>query len=163
MKKQITISLLLLLTVLTTGAQTSMRQVFEQMPDSLLPSLSKNNRLDMLDFMEAKMRAEVDNLLECPSEMTALSADSLTVVMSPVLTVKMRLLSTETEYDSLHQVVVVEHCYSLPSDDTSETVRTFYSLRWNRIDSLAPVDRKLLAPLPPSSILKPDEILIKAD
>ena len=33
------------------------RDVFKQMPDSLMPYLSQNNRLDFIDFLDANMKA----------------------------------------------------------------------------------------------------------
>ena len=53
----------------------SVRDALKLMPDSLVPYLSLNNRLDMVDFMDAKMRAAVDNSLGGESEMTFLSDD----------------------------------------------------------------------------------------
>ncbi|MBR6998224.1 MAG: DUF3256 family protein, partial [Prevotella sp.] len=41
-----------------------MADLFKAMPDSLMPYLTKNNRLDMIDFMEANMKAEITNQLE---------------------------------------------------------------------------------------------------
>ena len=133
------------------------RDVFSSMPDSLMPTLTKNNRLDMIDFIDAKMRAEVTNLLEGDSEMLALSDDSLTLRMSPVLTITMYLLSTENEYDSLHQVICMERTYKLSSDTTQQTVRSFYSLKWSPLQHLLDVDEKKLRQLPRSTILKRDE------
>ena len=45
--------LLLLLAQTGRAEGLKMRDVFKQMPDSLLPYLSKNNRLDFIDFMES--------------------------------------------------------------------------------------------------------------
>ena len=60
-----------------SAAQQTISEVFREMPDSLLPTLSKNNRLDMLDFMASGMKAEVTNRLGGRSEMTALTDDSM--------------------------------------------------------------------------------------
>ena len=46
--KKILIAILLF--PLTIQAQLTMRDVFLQMPDSLLPYLSQSNRLDLLDY-----------------------------------------------------------------------------------------------------------------
>ena len=68
------------------------RDVFKQMPASLLPTLSENNRLDMLDFMDSKMKAEVTNRLGGKSEMTLLTDTTLSIRMSEALKVDMLLL-----------------------------------------------------------------------
>ena len=50
-----------------------MRDVFKQMPDSLIPYLSSNNRLDFIDFIDSKMDAEVANSLGGKSRMQKLT------------------------------------------------------------------------------------------
>ena len=56
----------LLLLVLQTGRAEGlkMHDVFKQMPDTLLATLSENNRLDMLDFMASNMKADDLMLLQ---------------------------------------------------------------------------------------------------
>ena len=66
--------------------------LFISMPDSLLPLLSQNNRLDMLDFMEAGMEAEVTNLLNGRSVMTLLTADSLSVQLTEASRLDLKLV-----------------------------------------------------------------------
>ena len=46
--------LLLLLVQMGRAEGLKMREVFKQMPDSLLPYLSENNRLDFIDFIDSK-------------------------------------------------------------------------------------------------------------
>ncbi len=74
----------------TSQAQT-ISEVFKAMPDSLTPYLTTNNRLDLLDFMEAKMKAVVNNELGGETEMTFLSDDSLCVKMNDALTFELKL------------------------------------------------------------------------
>jgi hypothetical protein len=96
---------ILLLSFLLSGqllvhAQTeplNIREVFKQMPDSLLPYLTTNNRLDMMDFMDAKMKAAVDNMLGGESEMTFLSDDSLCIKMSDAMTLELKLQKENSE------------------------------------------------------------------
>ena len=59
--KKIFLSSLLFLVVLSSCAQVRMRDVFAQLPDSVLPLLTKNNRLDCIDFIENNMEARVKN------------------------------------------------------------------------------------------------------
>ena len=67
-KKGLSLALLLLLTV-PAIAQQKMRDVISTMPDSLAPYLTENNRLDMIDFKEANMKAEVHNAFEGKTEL----------------------------------------------------------------------------------------------
>ena len=72
------------------------RDVFRQMPDSLMPYLSTNNRLDFIDFLDSKMKAEIKNQFDGKSEMTALTDDSLSIRMNDALRVDM--LKTDSVY-----------------------------------------------------------------
>ena len=105
--------------------QTTVAAVFKTMPDSLLPVLSKNNRLDMVDFMEAQMRAEVTNLLEGSSEMTALTDDSLSIRIDTVLRVDMLL---RTEADST--IICLRKTYRI-SECQMEIVENNYTTTWH--------------------------------
>ena len=105
------------------GAQLLMSEVFKQMPDSLFPYLTANNRLDMIDFMEAKMKAEVTNALEGTSEMMFLSDDSLSIRMNASLRIDMRL----TERDSL--VVEVAKTYTINGQQEEKLVQ-YFSASW---------------------------------
>jgi len=63
------------------------------MPDSLSPLLTKVNREDCIDFLESKMRAQVENRFGKKSEMTDLSKDYIRMQMSPQTTWQMKLLA----------------------------------------------------------------------
>ena len=61
--KRILFSFLLLLSAAWVSAQTDINAVFVSMPDSLLPLLTRNDRLDLLDYHKAGMEARVTNLM----------------------------------------------------------------------------------------------------
>ena len=69
------------------------KTVFVNMPDSLSPLLTKVNREDCIDFLESKMRAQVENRFGKKSEMTDLSKDYIRMQMSPQTTWQMKLLA----------------------------------------------------------------------
>ena len=54
----------------SVAQELTIRDVFRQMPDSLMPYLSTNNRLDFIDFLDSNMKAEVKNQFDGKSEMT---------------------------------------------------------------------------------------------
>ncbi|GAE82385.1 hypothetical protein JCM10512_586 [Bacteroides reticulotermitis JCM 10512] len=58
------------------------KKLFVSMPDSLCPLLTSVNRADCIDFLESKMKAEVDNRFGKKSEMTDLSKDYIRMQMS---------------------------------------------------------------------------------
>ena len=55
------------------------RTLFINMPDTIMPALTKSERMDFLDYIDSGMKARVRNKLGGESEMTELSDNSLTV------------------------------------------------------------------------------------
>lgn len=101
---------LLLLTLLAGGTTASaqsvrMRDLFATMPDSLMPTLTRNNRLDCIDFIENQMEAKVRDRYEHTAELKQLTADYLLFETSEVSRVEMKLLPLPA--DSLPSVLVV--------------------------------------------------------
>jgi hypothetical protein len=129
----------LLMTFLVSGRAEdsipgdSMDSVFRQMPDSLIPTLSENNRLDMIDFVISNMKAEVTNLFGGKSEMLALTHDSLCIRVSDGLTVRMLLLKPIETMDSCSHVVCMAQTFG--SDSLSLSTRMdYFTSRWQRLD-----------------------------
>lgn len=133
-------------------SQTSIANLFKTMPDSLMPYLTKNNRLDMIDFMEAKMKAEVTNQLGCKSEMKRLTADTLTIQMSESMLTDLFLMQTDEAYDSCMQVICMKKTY-LINDKPVQSVATFFTLNWHPLGDLP----KYSSAINQSSVLRRDE------
>ena len=91
-------------------AQTRMRDVFASAPDSVFPLLTRNNRLDCIDFVENKMPARVKNRLDEVVELQSLTDHYLCLRTSERSQVEMRLLS-----DSLFCLV---NTYEGPAPDS---------------------------------------------
>ena len=123
-----------------------MAALFKEMPDSLMPYLTRNNRLDMLDFMEAHMKAEVTNRFDGKSEMKALTPDSLFIAMNNLLTIDMKLVKVEEPIDSSLVTIRVRRTYTI-NENQAESVVDVYSSAWRLLSSR--VER--------SSILKRDD------
>lgn len=131
MRKYIfTLGVLVSLAVSSSVAQTKIRDIFLQMPDSMLPYLTENNRLDFLDFMDSGMKAEVRNELEGHSEMLALSDEELLLQVSPSMKVQMRMMPVSEEVDSCTQVVCVITTYG---KDAPESQIAVYSVKWRSV------------------------------
>ena len=97
MKKLFLISLLCSSVACMAQNQTqTVRDLFKSMPDSLVPYLSTNNRLDMIDFMDAKMKAIVTNSLGGETEMIYLSDDSLAVKLNESSLLSMKTMQVDT-------------------------------------------------------------------
>lgn len=107
------------------GAQ-DMRTLLVAMPDSILPLLTKNNRMDCVDFVDSKMKAEVKNRLGEVSELKVLTKDYLLLQMTSQSTVEMKLLSVN---DSAKVVCVVRTVCAPVCDSAVE----FYDISWKRL------------------------------
>lgn len=155
MKKLLIISFLAALPFVGRS-QTSIVELFKTMPDSLMPYLTKNNRLDMIDFMEANMKAEVTNQLGCKSEMKSLSDDSLRIQMSESMLTDLYLLPTYEPYDSCMQVICMQKTY-LIREQPVQSVAMFFTLKWRPLGDLPKYSSKINF----SSVLQRDEEVSK--
>ena len=140
-----------------------MRDVFRQMPDSLMPYLTQNNRLDFIDFIDSDMKAEVTNMMGGVSEMTALTDDSLSIRMSDALRVDMLLLDLDVPVDTIRQVVVFVETF-LTDSIYGESVSKIYSVDWQPVTkalSFNELQRKRLEQLRLQNILNWDDDKLK--
>lgn len=119
---------------LAIQAQTA-KDLFLQLPDSLCPLLTSNNRADCIDFLESKMRAVVTNRLGGSSEMTQLTSDYIHLRLTAQSSWEMKVLSAP---DSTVVICVVQTVYGSAADSRL----TMYSLDWNPL----PTSRFFTAP-----------------
>ncbi len=78
---------------LTSLQAQEAKTLFVNIPDSLSPLLTKVNRADCVDFLESKMKAQVENRFGKKSEMTELGKDFIRMQMSPQATWQMKVLA----------------------------------------------------------------------
>ena len=156
MKRRYLGYLLLLFASVCSAQEQTLRDVFRQIPDSLMPSLSVNNRLDFIDFMDSNMKAVVRNQLGGTSEMTALTDDSLSIRMSDALRIDILLLTLDEPVDTIKQVVVLAE--SFMSDSVyQDTSLKFNTSDWQLITKDIPwndVQKKRIESLNLQNILK---------
>ena len=163
MKKWLSACLFLCITSVCSAQELALRDVFRQMPDSLLPTLTQNNRLDFLDFLDAGMKAEVKNRLGGTSVMTVLTSDSLSLQVSASLRVDMLLLPLAEPLDSVNQIVVVGETYLADSVYGETTVR-YFTIDWKPlpVPPLSENQQKRIEEFSLQTILKwSDELLNK--
>ena len=163
MKKWLSACLFLCITSVCSAQELALRDVFRQMPDSLLPTLTQNNRLDFLDFLDAGMKAEVKNRLGGTSVMTVLTSDSLSLQVSASLRVDMLLLPLAEPLDSVNQIVVVGETYLADSVYGETTVR-YFTIDWKplSVPPLSENQQKRIEEFRLQTILKwSDELLNK--
>jgi hypothetical protein len=155
---------LLLLVQMGRAEGLKMREVFKQMPDSLLPYLSENNRLDFIDFIDSKMKAEVKNRLGGTSEMTVLTDSTLSIRMSEALQIDMLLLRTvETADAGSSEIICLIETFGADSLSLESTVR-FFTSSWqllNEPPSISVSDQNTISSKKVQTILKRDDEILK--
>ena len=118
----------------TIQARTPIRQWLATMPDSVMPLLTKNNRLDFIDFLDSNMDAVVMNRLDGRSRMTTLTDDYTSIDYTRSCKVTMKLLPVTDSTDVLCMVTTL----SAPIEDSRIA---FYNAQWQpmRADSLVKI------------------------
>ncbi|WP_294747429.1 DUF3256 family protein [uncultured Prevotella sp.] len=122
----------------------NVRELFKTMPDSLAPYLTVNNRLDMMDFVDAGMKAIVTNQLGGDMEMTFLSDDSLSVKMNSAFLLDLKIQKQDTT-----TVVCLKRTY-LTQKGQYEVVSQTFTSYW----------RPLSKPVVESTLSKRDDELM---
>ncbi len=138
------------------------RDVFKQMPDSLVPYLTQNNRLDFLDFLDSNMKAEVKNRLGGTSEMTGLSADSLSISMSSTLRTDLFLMPLTAPVDSVSSTVVMVETFLTDSVHGQSCV-SYFTPEWRRLTTAPPlsdIQQKRIEACTLQNILKKDDEIV---
>lgn len=79
-----------------TFAKTRIRDIYAEAPDSIFPLLTRNNRLDQIDFRENNMPAVVKNRFDSRCELLALTDQYLKLQLSERCLVEMRLFNDST-------------------------------------------------------------------
>ena len=117
-------------------AQTRMRDLFAQAPDSIFPLLTKNNKLDMIDFCENSMPGVIKNSFDNRCELLQLTDSYLKLQLSERCLVEMRLLTdstfcmVRTYYGSApdsHVALLDTAWHALPQQVQAPAVREFLS------------------------------------
>ena len=154
----------LIITVVLTVSQVAMaqqiRDSFVNMPDSLSALLTKVNREDFIDFLDSKMKAEVNNRLGGKTEMTRLTDDFLEVKMSEKSTLQLKVLMAGDA-----QVLCAVSTVCGPACDSH--IR-FYTTDWQELDASAylprlPEKTVFLKPLPEDAAYELRDAFRKAD
>ena len=103
-------------------AELRIRDIYAEAPDSIFPLLTKNNRLDQIDFRENNMKADVKNKFEDHSELLVLNDKYLKLQLSKHCLVEMRLLNDST--------FCMVQTYNAPASDSQ--IR-FFDTSWNEL------------------------------
>ncbi len=133
MKKTVLLGILLL-TSFAVSAQRMAKDVFLAMPNTLVPQLTENNKLDMVDFLVSKMQARVTNSLDGQSELLLLSDSTFSLQVSEALRYDMRMLRTKND--------TVLCLLTTFGKDAPESEVHFYTVQWKPL----PTERFIALP-----------------
>ena len=125
----VSIFILALFTVAPVSGK-SIRDCFAQMPDSLMPLLTKTNRLDMIDFIDSNMKAVVTNRLDGVSEMSFLSDIYISLKYTEKSDYQIRLFFNK---DSVPLICMV---HTVISDIYKDSELQFFDNDWNKIETV---------------------------
>lgn len=114
----------------------SLRDMWVSIPDSLIPTLDKNLRIECLDLLDMGVKPEVKNLLGTDCMLDTLTADYLLLKTSKAAVVQMKLLPLSAG-DSLLCVV---KAFSAPERESE--VR-FFNQQWKEVDARQLFDHDL--------------------
>lgn len=129
---KITIFAIFCLLADSVSAQLRMRDVFALLPDSVLPLMTKNNRLDCIDFIENDMEARVKNLFDDKVVLDSLTDDFLSLSTSEGSYVEMKLFA-----EGADSFICVNRTYLGQAADSEVKI---YDLSWNFVRRVARPD-----------------------
>jgi len=122
MKKIFIIATLLIATLLHVDAQSPMRDLWIQMPDSVVAYLDVNSRTEMADFYEMKVKTGSKNLLEGKSAIDSLTSDYIHVKLNSSTTLQIKKLQTESSF-----VICLIKTFTAPEPESEVS---FFSSSW---------------------------------
>ncbi len=134
----------------------SIRHMLVEMPDSLLPLLTKNNREDCFDFLDANMRARVTNRFDSKSELYSYTSDFLYLQTSDAGSMQMKLLPKAND-----TIVCVVNTVCAEACDSRIA---FYNRRWEPLTTKryfdAPEIWEFFSPADSAELLKMTDIYL---
>lgn len=134
MVKRIIVSLFLMQSLGIAAQEMTIREAFKHMPDTIVPYLTENNRLDFVDFIDSNMEAEVTNSLGGKSKMLVMSGQYASILLNDAASLEMCLLPVAEPVDSASYIICLVRTYGT---EIRESTVDFYSLQWRQLDRAA--------------------------
>lgn len=111
-----TVILISLLTpACSAQAKKTMREVWVTMPDSVIPYLNHNLRVELVDYWEMKADAKVKNRLDGDTKLVKMSDNYMELKLNESTDASIRLLSTG---DSTYIICMVK-TFKAPAEESS--------------------------------------------
>lgn len=125
------------------------RDMWINMPDSMIPYLNKNLRIELVDFIDMKVKSEVTNLLSENTVMDSLSTTYLSVSLNKSCNLEMKVLPREGGDSLLCMITTVK-------GPAQESRVEFYNQDWQPLYMSKPFDGGELQDLYSSLKHRPD-------
>lgn len=151
MKKLFAVLFLALLVVPLSAK--SVREMWVSMPDSLVGYLNKSLRLELMDFHDMGVKAEVSNLFNDTTSVDTITSDFIHVVLTKSSEMELKMLPY-TGGDSI--LCVVRTYYG----DASESTVDFFDQNWKHLDMGLVFDGQNLTEIKSELVHKPDSISV---
>ncbi len=127
----------------------SMEQIWNSVPDSIIPYIDRNHRLEMTEFIAMGLKGDVDNMLSGKSIMDTITADYIHLTLSEAATMELKRLPY-LEGDSL-LCVVTTWCGPEKESDVK-----FYTQDWQPVDLPRAFDGRSFSDLASRLTHRPD-------
>ncbi|MGX8690300.1 MAG: DUF3256 family protein [Bacteroidaceae bacterium] len=149
--KRIVAILSLLVFGWSLSVASDLKTLFIEMPDSLLPTLTRSERMDFFDYLESNMRARVRNKLGGESEMTLLEENRLTVQTSSAGIFDMVLFPKR---DGSNLICIIRTVTARYQDSHI----SFYTDKWVPVESAKLIDMPVFEDYLTKEALKNDSL-----
>ena len=130
--KKLLILFLVSLSMIPLSAK-SVREMWLSMPDSIIPYLNNNQRIELVDFINLNVKSEVSNLLGDSTVLDTLSTDYLHLTVNPSTKIELKMLP----FVNADSILCMIKTLNAPE---SESMIEFYDKDWNRLPSEAMFD-----------------------
>ncbi len=144
----------LLMLALSLGMQApakSMTEIWKLVPDSLIPYIDANHRLEMTEFIGMGLNGEVDNLMQSKSKMDTLTSDYIRLTLSESSLMELKRLP----YEGGDSILCVVKTWKTPQE---ESIVNFYTQDWKPLSIASTTDANGRFALDNMTMTKPESM-----
>ncbi len=127
----------------------SMEEIWNSIPDSIIPYIDRNHRLEMTEFIKMGLTGDVDNMLSGKSIMDTITTDYIHLTLNGSTTMELKRLP----YIDGDSMICVVTTWSGPEKESD--VR-FYTQLWQHVDLPLAFDGSGFADLTNRLTARPD-------
>lgn len=130
--KKVILSLSLFFLSLNISAK-SMVEIWESLPDTLLPYIDRNHRLEMTEFLNMRLKGEVEHSLRGQSVMDTITSNYIHLTLNEAVDMHIKRLA----YHDGDSVLCVVKTWSAPEKESDVY---FYTQDWQRLNIPNPLE-----------------------